>query len=89
MEDNENAMPDWLIPDKAYDVLKWGGLIVFPAIATCFGTIAPAWGMDSGLCGSVVLTINAIGTCVGVIIGASEIKARTSNGGDADGEGND
>lgn len=85
----ENEVPDWLIPGKVYDVLKWIGLIVLPALATCFGTVAPAWGMDAGLCGSVVLTITAVGTCVGVVIGASEVKARISKGGEIDGEGND
>ena len=28
------GMPDWLLPDRVYDVLKWVALIVLPAMAT-------------------------------------------------------
>lgn len=72
---NENTTPDWLIPSRVYDVLKWIGLVVCPALAVLFGTVAQAWGMEPATANSVVLTINAIGTFVGIAIGASQIKA--------------
>lgn len=28
----EPTVPDWLLPNRAYDVLKWVALIVLPAI---------------------------------------------------------
>lgn len=70
----EEKVPSWLIPDKVYDVLKWIGLVVFPALALCFGAVAPAWGMDEATAQNVVLTLNAVGTCIGVVIGASAAK---------------
>ena len=30
-------MPDWLLPNRAYDVLKWLALIVLPAIGVVIG----------------------------------------------------
>lgn len=65
---------DYLIPDKAYDVLKWVGLILCPALAALVGAVGPAWGMPH--VDAVVLTINAVGTFVGALIGASHIKAK-------------
>lgn len=65
----------WLIPSRAYDVLKWAGLIALPALATLVGTCAGAWGADAATAQAVVTTINAVGTFVGVAIGASAIKA--------------
>ena len=65
---------DYLIPDKAYDVLKWVGLILCPALAALIGAVGPAWGMPH--VDAVVLTINAVGTFIGALIGASHIKAK-------------
>ena len=77
----DEAVPKWLIPDKLYDVLKWIGLIACPAAAVFFGTVAQAFGMDSGTSQAVVLTLNAAGTFIGALIGVSSFKAR---GGDKD-----
>lgn len=60
-----------MIPDKVYDVLKWVGLIFFPAMATLVGTVGPAWGLAN--VDAIVLTLNAIGTCIGALIGASSL----------------
>lgn len=73
-------VPEWLIPNKVYDVLKWIGLVVFPALAVCFGTVAPACGLDAGISNTVVLALNAVGTCIGAVIGVSAIKADASGG---------
>lgn len=64
---------DYLLPDKAYQVLKWTGLVLMPALATLIGAVGPAWGMP--MVDAVVLTINALGTFIGVCIGASQISA--------------
>ena len=63
----------YLLPDRAYTVLKWLGLIALPAIAWCINVIAPAWGLPHA--GEIVTTVNAIGTLIGILIGASAIKA--------------
>ena len=80
----EEKVPSWLIPDKVYDVLKWIGLVVFPALALCFGAVAPAWGLDEAIAQNVVLTLNAVGTCIGVVIGASAAKNYIAGKGGAD-----
>ena len=56
----EPTVPDWLLPSRVYDVLKWLALIVLPAIGVLVQTLGP-----------VALTI-------GVVIGASTLKAKAS-----------
>lgn len=69
---------DYLIPDRVYDVLKWVGLIAFPAIATFVQTVGTAAGWDmTDLC---VTVLNACGTLVGALIAASAVKGKVSNG---------
>lgn len=78
--DEQNKPPAWLIPSKVYDVLKWIGLIVCPALATLTLTVGNAVGIP---CTAEIATcITAAGTFVGAIIGASAIKG----GGVDDGE---
>ena len=80
MNDEETRPPEWLLPDKAYNVLKWIGLIVCPALATLTLTVGNAVGIP---CTAEIATcITAAGTFVGAIIGASAIKG----GGADDGE---
>lgn len=62
-------LPSWL-----YDVLKWMGLVLCPAVAVFYATIAPAWGLPYP--DQIVLTINAAGVLIGVLIGASQITAK-------------
>lgn len=66
-------MGNYLLPNRTYDVLKWVGLVLCPALATLIGAVGPAWGMQH--VDSVVLTINAAGTFVGACIGVSHISA--------------
>lgn len=65
---------EYLLPDSVYQWCKWTGLILCPALAALIGAVGPAWGMPH--VDSVVLTINAIGTFVGAIIGASALTAK-------------
>lgn len=64
---------EYLLPDKAYQILKWVGLILMPALAALIGAVGPAWGLPK--VDAIVLTINALGTFIGVIIGASQLSA--------------
>lgn len=68
----------YILPDRLYGVLKWACLIALPAAATLLSTIGPVWGMDSGLCDNVVVTLNAVGAFVGILIGVSAVSG--SNG---------
>ena len=67
-------MPEYLLPDKAYDILKWLGLIVCPALAALVGAVGPAWGLAN--VDAIVLTINAVGVFIGAVIGASALSAK-------------
>lgn len=67
---------NYLLPENAYQILKWTGLVLMPALAALIGAVGPAWGMPN--VDAVVLTINALGTFIGVIIGASQLSAMGS-----------
>ena len=75
----EKNVPDWLIPNRVYDVLKWIGLIVCPALAVFVQSVGPAWGFADT--SAVGLTLNAAGALIGVLIGASALKG-AANGED-------
>ena len=74
---------DYIISDRVYKVLKWAGVIVFPALATFVGAVAPAWGMDAALSDANVTTLNPVGTLMGAVLVVSAASARPSEGGDA------
>ena len=39
----EDTTKEYILPFKAYECLKWIGLIACPAIATFLGVVGPAW----------------------------------------------
>lgn len=67
-------MKQYKIPDTAYKALKWAGLIACPAIATFVGVVGPVWGMPN--VDAIVTTINAVGVCIGALIGYSAATAK-------------
>lgn len=80
MDDKNN----YLLPEKAYRVLKWLGLIALPAIAVFINAVGPAWGWPNT--DAVVLTLNSLGVLIGALIGVSQVKnsnasTRESNNG--------
>lgn len=66
----------YLLPDKAYAALKWVALIVLPALAVFAHVVGPAWGVP--YVDQIVTTLNALGTLLGAVIGASALKVRYS-----------
>lgn len=70
------GMPNWLLPDRVYDVLKWVALIVLPALATLVQALGPVWGWTWA--DPAATTINAVALTIGVVIGASTLKAKAS-----------
>ena len=72
----EPTVPDWLLPNRGYDVLKWLALIVLPAIGVLVQTLGPVWGWTWA--DPVATTINAVALTIGVVIGASTLKAKAS-----------
>ncbi len=84
MADNDNkptdddVVPDWLIPSRVYDVLKWVAVLVIPAVAFLIGTLGAAWGWPYA--SAIVTTINAVGMCVGMCIGVSTLDGLRKHG---------
>ncbi len=66
----------YFLPNDAYNILKWAGLIACPAFATFVGVVGPKWGMPN--VEAVVTTINATGLLIGALIGASHVTAKES-----------
>lgn len=58
--------------NKTYDTLKYIALIVLPALATLYLTIATIWGLPYGE--AVAATITAIDTFLGALLGVSSKK---------------
>lgn len=67
----------YLLNNRAYEVLKWAGLIAFPAIATFIGVIGAVWGWHDT--DAIVTTLNAIGVLIGGLIGVSHATAKTND----------
>ena len=59
MDKDTKTELDYLLPDKAYEILKWVALIALPAVAWLVGAVGPQWGLPH--CGEIVTTINAVG----------------------------
>lgn len=73
MDKDTKTELDYLLPDKAYEILKWVALIALPAVAWLVGAVGPQWGLSH--CGELVTTINAVGVFVGALIGVSQLTA--------------
>ena len=61
-----------LMSNKTYDVLKFIALTVLPALATLYGALAQIWQLPYGK--EIPLTIMAIDTFLGVLLGISSSK---------------
>ena len=70
----EPTVPDWLLPNRAYDVLKWLALIALPALAWFISILGPTWSLPH--VDAIVTTLNAVGTLIGILIGASTLKSK-------------
>ena len=67
----------YLIPDRAYDILKWAGLIALPAVATFIGTVGTAAGWDGT--NMAVTVVTACGTLIGARLGVSCATAKPAD----------
>lgn len=67
----------YLLNNKTYEILKWAGLIAFPAIATFVGVIGAVWGWHDT--DAIVTTLNAVGVLIGALIGVSHATAKTND----------
>lgn len=58
--------------DNVYNVLKWVALIVLPAVATLYTTLAGIWGLP--FADEVPATVTAIDLFIGALLGLSNMS---------------
>lgn len=68
-------VPKYLMPSKAYDVLKWVGLIVCYALAILIRKVGGAWHFDADTVDALATTVESVGLFIGMCIGASQVSA--------------
>ena len=57
------------LPNKVYDVLKWITILLLPASAVLYKTLAQEWGLPYDM--QIPNTINAVTVFLGAILGIS------------------
>lgn len=66
-----------MITGKMYDYLKFLAQILLPALGTLYFALAGIWGLPSAQ--EVVGTVLAVDTCLGVILGISQVSYAKTN----------
>lgn len=72
------AQPKAWLPSGLYDTLKWGTLIGLPATATLYSALAAVWSW--GFSGEVAMSVTAICTFLGVLLGLSKADYKAKDG---------
>lgn len=67
----------YLLHDKAYNILKWVGLVALPAVGTFVGTVGTAVNWEPT--GIAVTVITAAGTLVGALLGVTTATAKPTS----------
>jgi len=63
--------------NKVYDILKWLALIVLPALAILYGSLAKTWSLPFPE--QIPDTITAIDLFLGVVLGVSNATYKKTN----------
>ena len=58
--------------NRCYDILKWIALVLLPACATLYGSLAPTWGWP--FVDEIVYTITAVDCFLGCLLGISNLQ---------------
>ena len=66
-----------MLPDKVYQILKWLALICLPAASVLIGALGQIWMWPDAE--KITLTISAVATFIGCLIGVSSIKYNKEN----------
>lgn len=59
------------LPNKVYDVLKWVAILLLPALAVLYKTVATEWGLPYGQ--QIYNTVYAVHIFLGTILGISSL----------------
>lgn len=65
-----------MLNDRIYTVLKWLALICLPAVSVLIGALGQIWQWPDA--DKITLTISAVATFIGALIGVSTIKYNAS-----------
>lgn len=60
---------NFILDNKAYDLLKWIAMIVLPSLGTLYFALASIWGLPYGE--QIVGTITAVDAFLGALLGVS------------------
>lgn len=74
VEPEHAGEPEYLLPGRVYDWLKWLALTAFPALSALMSTLGSVWKWDWA--SPVAATISAVGLCVGALIGISQLSKK-------------
>ena len=61
-----------MLNSKVYDILKWIAIICLPALSLLVGALGQIWGWADAE--KITLTISAVATFLGALIGVSTYK---------------
>ena len=67
----DSDIPNGLIPDRLYDILKWVAIIVMPALSTFIVGLGGIWSLPYA--GQVAATVTAVGVLLGAFLGLSSV----------------
>ena len=70
--DDELMETNYALPNKVYTALKWLAILAIAALSTFIQSLGTIWGFD--IAEPVALTITAVGTLLGGIVGVSALK---------------
>ena len=68
----DSDIPNGLIPDRLYDILKWVAIIVMPALSTFIIGLGGIWSLPYA--GQAAATVTAVGVLLGALLGLSSVK---------------
>ena len=68
----DSNIPNGLIPDRLYDILKWVAIIVMPALSTFIVGLGGIWSLPYA--GQTAATVTAVGVLLGAFLGLSSVK---------------
>lgn len=74
----------YMLPDRAYQAIKWATLVAIPALTTLYVVLAGVWGWPHP--DEVAKTSAAVCTCLGALLGVSAATATGDGGGDDGGD---
>ena len=67
------------LKNKTYDTIKWICLTVAPALVLLLNTILPLYGVAADTIKVITITITALATFIGTVIGISSLQYAKGN----------